>query len=181
MLVGGFGTRLKPLTNTQPKHTLPIADRPMLEHIMAWLGSQASAGSPLIAEAVLSLGYKPDAIEQSYPEGICAELPFACAVEPEPLGTAGGLAFGAAHAQLDETFLAMNGDILCDFDCEQLLTVHQRNQAAATIALTEVADASRFGVVETDCRRPGAQVRGKAPATGDDQPVDQCRHLSAGT
>ena len=150
MLVGGFGTRLKPLTNTQPKHTLPIADQPMLEHIMAWLCRQTSAGSPLITEAVLSLGYKPDAIERSYPEGVCAELPFSCAVEPEPLGTAGGLAFGAAHAQLNETFLAMNGDILCDFDCEQLLAVHQRNQAAATIALTEVADASRFGVVETD-------------------------------
>ncbi len=172
LLVGGMGTRLRPLTNDCPKHMLLIADRPMLEHIMAWLsqqvdGSPTSAGptspdgsptSPgptppqLITQAVLSLGYKPDAIEAGYPQKICAGLPFDCAVEPEPLGTAGGIAHGAAHAGITSTYLAMNGDILCDFSCADLLRTHRQNQATATIALKQVADPSRFGVVETDER-----------------------------
>jgi len=128
---------------------LPIADRAMLEHIMEWLRRQQTQGSQLIDRAVLSMGYKPDAIVEAYPQGVCAEMPFECVVEPEPLGTAGAIAFGAAQAQITETFLAMNGDILCDFSCQQLLETHRRNHASATIALTEAADPSRFGVVET--------------------------------
>lgn len=185
-----MGTRLRPLTDDCPKHMLPIADRPMLEHIMAWLSQQlddavapaaptsppATASSatptapanphPLITQAVLSLGYRPDAIEAGYPDKTCAGLPFDCAVEPEPLGTAGGIAYGAAAAGITDTYLAMNGDILCDFSCGDLLRTHRQNQAIATIALKQVADPSRFGVVETDERGRVARFVEK-PSPGD--------------
>lgn len=115
---------------------------------MKWLGQQPNGDSQFIDQAVLSMGYKPDAILDTYADRICAGMPFECAVEPKPLGTAGGIAFGAAHAKIKESFVAVNGDILCDFSCAELIAAHRSNPALATIALTEVADPSRFGVVE---------------------------------
>lgn len=143
VLVGGEGTRLRPLTLTTPKPMLPIAGVPMIERI---LGHLAANG---IEQAVLSMGYRPDRIESAYPDGICGGVEVVYAVEPEPLDTAGAVAFAARHAGVDETFLVVNGDVLCDIDLRALASFHRERGAEATIALTPVDDPSAFGVVPT--------------------------------
>jgi len=144
VLVGGEGTRLRPLTLTTPKQMLPVGGRPMIERV---LGHLARHG---IDEAVLSLGYRPDAFMDSYPEGKCAGVALTYAVEDAPLDTAGAIRFAARHAQIAETFVVVNGDVLTDLDVSGLVHFHQTRSAEATIALTPVQDPSAFGVVPTD-------------------------------
>ena len=150
VLVGGFGTRLRPLTLTRPKQMLPVVDRPMIEHVVGRLGEQG------ITRAVLSLGYRPDAFEAAYPQHRCAGVELFYAVEPEPLDTAGAIAFAARMAEVDDTFIAVNGDVIHQFPLEDLLSLHHRSDALATIALAPVADPSRFGVVVCE---PDGRVR----------------------
>ena len=144
VLVGGFGTRLRPLTLSVPKQLLPVGHVPMIERVVAHL---AAAG---VTEVVLSLGYQPDAFTDRYPSGICAGVRVRYAVEPEPLDTAGAIAFAARAAGVDGTFVAVNGDVLTSLDVAQVWTTHRDRGAAATIALTPVEDPSRFGVVPLD-------------------------------
>ena len=144
VLVGGFGTRLRPLTLTRPKQMLPVVDRPMIERVVASLGAHG------VTEAVLSLGYRPDAFVEAYPDGRCAGVELHYAVEPEPLDTAGAVRFAARSAGIDETFLVVNGDVLTDLDVSGLWKFHQDRDGEGTIALTPVDDPSRFGVVPTD-------------------------------
>ena len=89
VLVGGEGTRLRPLTLTAPKQMLPIVGVAMIERV---LGHLAFHG---VDEAVLSLGYLPDAFIEAYPEGTVAGVRLTYAVEPEPLDTAGAVRFAA--------------------------------------------------------------------------------------
>ena len=105
---------------------------------------------PLIDEAIFSMGYQPSSIIRAYPKNVCADMPFTCAVEPEPLSTAGALRFAASHGEITDTFLAMNGDIFCRISCADIVEQHRRSGAEATIALTSVSDPSQFGVVVTD-------------------------------
>ncbi len=144
VLVGGFGTRLRPLTLSTPKQMLPIVDRPMIEHVLAWLHGHG------VDTAVLSLGYRPDAFLDAYPDGLCAGVELVYAVEPEPLDTAGAVRFAAAHAGIDETFVVVNGDVLTDLDLGALWSFHRSSGAEGTIALTPVDDPSRYGVVPID-------------------------------
>lgn len=144
VLVGGYGTRLRPLTLTRPKQMLPVVDRPMIEHVVGRLGEQG------ITRAVLSLGYRPDAFEAAYPQRLCAGVELFYAVEPEPLDTAGAIAFAARKAGVKDTFIAVNGDVISDFPVVDLIDAHRGNSAAATIALTPVEDPSRYGVVVCD-------------------------------
>ena len=144
VLVGGEGTRLRPLTFTTPKQMLPIAEAPMIERV---LGHVASFG---IDDVVLSMGYRPDAFLAAFPDDRCAGVKLTYAVEPEPLDTAGAIRFAAVEAGVDETFLVVNGDVLTDWDLGMLISVHRDRGAAATVALTPVDDPSAFGVVPTD-------------------------------
>ncbi len=144
MLVGGFGTRLRPLTAHTPKQMLPVVDRPMIEHVVAHLAEHG------VDDAVLSLGYRPDAFLEAYPEGRCAGVSLHYAVEPEPLDTAGAIRFAALDAGIDDTFVVLNGDVLTDFDLGKLLSRHAEAGAEGTIHLTPVDDPSRYGVVPTD-------------------------------
>ena len=144
VLVGGEGTRLRPLTYTTPKQLLPIVETPMLERV---LGHLATHGTK---EAVLSLGYRPEAFTRAYPDGTVAGVSVTYAVEPEPLDTAGAIRFAARHAGIDETFVVVNGDVLTDGDVSALIAFHARASASATIYLSPVDDPSRFGVVATD-------------------------------
>ncbi|MDQ1365964.1 MAG: mannose-phosphate guanylyltransferase [Acidimicrobiaceae bacterium] len=146
VLVGGRGTRLRPLTLTRPKQMLPVAGRPMIERVLAHLAKHG------VDEVILSLGYRPDAFREAYPDGLCAGVRLQYAVEPEPRDTAGGLAFAARFAGVDETFLVQNGDVLTDLDVTALVAFHRHAGGAATISLTPVDDPSRFGVVATDER-----------------------------
>ena len=144
VLVGGEGTRLRPLTYTTPKQLLPVGEVPMLERVVSALAVHG------VDEAVLSIGYRPDAFFAAYPDGLVAGVRLSYAVEPEPLDTAGAIRFAAEQADVQETFLVVNGDVLTDLDVSALVSLHRRRRASATIALTPVEDPSRFGVVVTN-------------------------------
>ena len=146
VLVGGEGTRLRPLTLSAPKQMLPIVEEPMIERV---LGHLAGHG---IDEAILSLGYLPDAFRSAYPGGTVAGVRLSYAVEPEPLDTAGAVRFAADFGRVAETFVVVNGDVLTDFDMSGLVDFHRSRGAEGTIHLTPVPDPSAFGVVPTDRR-----------------------------
>jgi len=144
VLVGGEGTRLRPLTLTTPKQMLPIVEQPMIERVIGHLADHG------IDEAVLSLGYRPDAFISAFPSGTIEGVRLTYAVEPTPLDTAGAIRFAAGHADIEETFVAINGDVLTDSDLSALIDFHRLRGAEATIGLTPVDDPSAFGVVPTD-------------------------------
>lgn len=144
ILVGGFGTRLRPLTLTTPKNLLPVVHVPMVERVVAHLAEHG------VTHAVLSLGYKPDTFLDAYPDGECAGVRLSYAVEDEPLDTAGAIRFAAGEAAIDERFVVVNGDVLTDLDVTRLVRFHDASGAEGTVALHEVEDPSRYGVVVTD-------------------------------
>ncbi len=144
VLVGGFGTRLRPLTLRVPKQLLPVGHVPMIERVVAHLGASG------VTEVVLSLGYQPDAFLEQYPDGTCAGVEMRYAVEPEPLDTAGAIAFAAREAGITDRFVAVNGDVITSLDVAGLWRSHEERGASASIALTPVDDPSRFGVVPLD-------------------------------
>ena len=143
ILVGGEGTRLRPLTYETPKQMLPLVGVPMIECVFETLAKHG------VTDAVLSLGYLPDRFIEAYPSGVISGVNVTYAVEPEPLDTSGAIRFAAAHAGIDETFLVLNGDVLTDLDITKLVAFHHSHHAEATIALHPVEDPSRFGVVPT--------------------------------
>ncbi len=147
VLVGGFGSRLRPLTLATPKPLLPIANLALLERLLA---SLALGG---VTDAVLSLGFKPEPFLNAFPSNTCAGVNLTYAVEDRPLDTAGAIGFAARQADLHkrgETFLVANGDVLTDLEIGALIKFHQSTGAQATIHLTPVDDPSQYGVVETD-------------------------------
>lgn len=143
VLVGGVGSRMRPLTFERPKQMLPLVGVPMIEHVFGWLRRHG------VTNAVLSLGYLPDHFVAAYPSGTIAGVRVTYAVEPEPLDTAGAIRFAATFAGVDDTFLVVNGDVITDLDISRLLTFHRERRAEVTIALHAVDDPSRFGVVPT--------------------------------
>lgn len=149
ILVGGEGTRLRPLTYETPKQMLPLVGVPMIECVLETLATHG------VTEAVLSLGYLPDRFIKAYPNNVIAGVKVNYAVEPEPLDTAGAIRFAATQFNFDETFLVINGDVLTDLDVTKLLAFHRSHGGRATIALHPVEDPSRFGVVDT---APDGQV-----------------------
>ena len=160
VLVGGFGTRLRPLTLNVPKQMLPVVGVPMIERVIASLGAHG------VTTAVLSLGYKPDEFLAAYPNGQCAGVELLYAVEPEPLDTAGAVRFAAVEAGFDETFIVVNGDVLTDLNVREVWDFHHSVGAEGTIALTPVDDPSRYGVVTIDASgRVEAFVEKPAPGT----------------
>jgi mannose-1-phosphate guanylyltransferase len=170
VLVGGFGTRLRPLTLSTPKQMLPVGNRAMIERVLEHLGSHG------VDRAVLSLGYRPDAFQDAYPDGRCGGVDLHYAIEPEPRDTAGAIRFAALDAGIDERFLVVNGDVLTDLDVSRLIAFHEQAGAEGTIALHRVEDPSAFGVVPTD---PDGRVQAfieKPPR--DEAPTDL---INAGT
>lgn len=139
VLVGGEGTRLRPLTRTVPKPIMPLVDRPFIRYMIDWLGRHG------VTEVVLSIGFLARGIR----EGLGAELPgdprLRFVEEPDRRGTAGAIKF--AEGLLEERFLALNGDVLTDLDLGALMRRHTDQDAAATLALYPVADPSAYGLV----------------------------------
>ncbi len=171
VLVGGFGTRLRPLTLTTPKQMLPVAGRPMIEHVIANLVQHG------VRTVILALGYRDDVFTSAYPDGACAGAELVCAVEPEPLGTAGAIRFAWEFAgATNETFVAVNGDVISGVDLSALVQDHRRHNAEATIHLVPVDDPSRYGVVLTDDEGRVGDFVEKPP--GNDAPS---RWVNAGT
>ena len=160
VLVGGFGTRLRPLTFTTPKPMLPVGHRPIIENLVRML---APAG---VDEVVLALGFKPEPFMEAFPDGTCAGVRLHYAVEPEPLDTGGAIRFAADHAGVAETFVVVNGDVLTDLDVSRLLDFHRSRGAEATLHLTPVDDPSAFGVADVDeTGRVSRFVEKPAPGT----------------
>jgi mannose-1-phosphate guanylyltransferase len=123
---------------------LPILGKPMIERKIAHLVEHG------VDDIVMSMGYRPDAFQVTYPNNRCAGARLTYVIEPEPLDTAGAIAYAAREAGIDETFMAMNGDTIIDLDIEELLQFHRSHGSEGTIALTPVEDPSRFGVVPTE-------------------------------
>ena len=148
VLVGGFGTRLRPLTNDVPKPMLPIGNVPMVVRLAERL---ATGG---VTDIVLALGFQPDAFRAAFPGNSLTHgdttVKLHYAVEPEPRDTAGAIKFAADTAGIDGTFVVANGDIVTGLAIADLIKAHHQRGREATIHLTPVDDPSSFGVVELD-------------------------------
>lgn len=149
VLVGGRGTRLLPLTESVPKPVLPLVDRPFLVHFLEWLAGYG------VDRVVLACGFAPDVMREALAEWR-GDLPtLTWVVEDEPLGTAGAM----RHAldSLDDEFLALNGDLLSNFDLGRLVDFHREKGADVTLGLKEVDDPAPYGLVEL---AEGGAIRG---------------------
>lgn len=170
ILVGGFGTRLRPLTLSVPKPLLPVGNVPIVQRILVAL---ERAG---VTRAVLALGFKPEPFLAAFPDGRCGGVELVYAVEPEPLDTAGAIAFAARHAGISSTFVVANGDVLTGLDIARVVDFHRESGAEGTLHLVPVDDPSQFGVVETDAT--GRVLRFvEKPAPGE----TTSRNVNAGT
>ena len=147
VLVGGEGTRLRPLTADVPKPAVTLVDRPFLAYAIEWLAAHG------VTEVVLACGFLPDVLREALgDEERHAGVTITYATEPEPLGTAGAIRFAAEALgdRLDDRFLALNGDVLADLDLSALVRAHEERGASATIGLHPVEDSSAYGLVRCD-------------------------------
>ncbi len=143
LLVGGQGTRLRPLTIHAPKSIVPIFNRPFL-HYQLDLIKQV----PEIDEVILSLNYQPRRIEEVFGDGRASGIRIKYVVEPTPLGTAGAVRYAARG--VDDTIVVFNGDVLTQVDLGALIDFHRERRSRATIVLTPVENPTAYGLVETD-------------------------------
>lgn len=162
ILVGGKGTRLRPLTLSAPKPMLPIAGLPFLAHLLSRI---AAAG---IEHVVLGTSYKPAAFEDEFGDGSQLGLQIDYVTEEQPLGTGGGIA-NVADKLRHDTVLVFNGDVLSGVDLGHLLDYHQSHQADVTLHLVRVGDPRAFGCVPTDERNRVLAFLEKT----EDPPTDQ--------
>jgi mannose-1-phosphate guanylyltransferase len=146
VLVGGEGTRLRPLTNDVPKPALTLVDRPFLAYMVEWLAGHG------VTEAVFACGFLPDVLREALGDGEHAGVKLSYVAEPDRRGTAGAIRFAADSlgSRLDERFLALNGDVLTDLDLTALQRTHAERGARATLALYPVEDSSAYGLVSCD-------------------------------
>lgn len=164
VLVGGEGTRLRPLTENLPKPALTLVDRPFLAYMIEWLAGHG------VAEVVLACGFLPDVLRAALAgEEERAGVKIRYVTEPRPLGTAGAIRFAADALgdELEDRFLALNGDVLTDLDLSALLRAHRESGATATIGLHPVEDASAFGLVQSG---DGGEVLEFLEKTGEAAP-----------
>ena len=145
ILVGGLGTRLRPIIGDCPKPLALVRGRPFLAYLLEWLRAQG------YLDVVLCVGYRWQDIQAIFGNGSSVGMRLEYSVEEKPLGTAGALKHAADH--LPGTFLALNGDSIVDADLADLVRFHYETQALATLALAAVPDARRYGLVECDSRR----------------------------
>ncbi len=142
ILVGGQGTRLRPLTCNTPKAMVPILNRPFMEHLLRYLAKHG------IEDVILAMGYLPGPIQDRLGDGRQFGVKLTYLVEDSPLGTSG--AVKNAEPYLDGTFVVFNGDVLTEIDLTTMLKRHRELRPKASIALTPVENPTAYGVVETD-------------------------------
>jgi mannose-1-phosphate guanylyltransferase len=139
ILVGGEGTRLRPLTSTVPKPVVPLVDRPFIAYMLEWLGGHG------VDDVIMSCGFLATAVRNVLGDGSRYGLRLRFVEEPEPRGTAGALKY--AEELLDERFLMLNGDVLTDLDLSAQIARHEATGAIGTLALVPVADPTAYGLV----------------------------------
>jgi len=163
VLVGGEGTRLRPLTNDVPKPALTLVDRPFLAYAIEWLAAHG------VSEVVLACGFLPDVLRDVLGQHERAGVRITYVAEPEPLGTAGAIRFAADALgdRLEDRFLALNGDVLTDLDLSALVRAHEERGARGTIALYPVEDSSAYGLVRCG---EGGRVLEFLEKTGEEVP-----------
>lgn len=153
VLVGGEGTRLRPLTSTVPKPVIKLVDRPFMAYMLEWLARHG------VDEVVLACGFLPTQLREALGDGERYGLHLTYVEEPEPRGTGGAVRF--ADEQLDgglgERFLVLNGDVLTDLDLRAQIDRHEAAGACGTLALVPVDDPTAYGLVRLE---PGGAVRG---------------------
>jgi len=142
ILVGGEGTRLRPLTSKIPKAIVPILNQPFLEHLLDYLKRHG------VNDVILAMGYLPDPIRDRLGDGSQLGVHLTYLVEESPLGTAG--AVKNAESYLDGPFIVFNGDIVTDIDLTAMVKRHKEVKPKVSIALTPVDNPTIYGVVETD-------------------------------
>ena len=141
ILAGGEGTRLRPLTSNQPKPMLPMANRPMMEHIVALLAEHG------FDDIVVTVAFLANQIRNHFGDGSDYGVRLRYATEETPLGTAGSVRNAAD--ELEDTFLVIAGDVLTDIDLTEVVKAHQAANAFGTIALKRVDNPLEFGIVIT--------------------------------
>ncbi|HEV3408389.1 MAG TPA: nucleotidyltransferase family protein, partial [Gaiellaceae bacterium] len=127
VMAGGEGTRLRPLTSNQPKPMVPVVGKPCMEHIVELLRAHG------FEDVVATLAFMPQAIRSYFGSGESQGVRMSYSVEESPAGTAGSVKL--AEDALDEPFLVISGDALCDIDLSALVRFHEEKGAAVTIAL----------------------------------------------
>jgi mannose-1-phosphate guanylyltransferase len=142
ILIGGEGTRLRPLTMHTLKCMVPIVNKHFFEYQLDMI---KRAG---IHEVILSICYLPEKIKKAIGNGSKYGMSIKYAIEKSPLGTGG--AVKNSEKYITGPTVVMNGDVLTDIELKVLIEEHKKNRAAATIALHEVDDPTRYGLVETD-------------------------------
>lgn len=145
IMAGGRGKRLRPLTDTVPKPMVPVAGRPMLEIIIDRLAEQG------FRKFIISLNYKGHLISDHFGDGSSRGVKIKYISEDQPLGTAGALYM--IDEEISEPFLVMNGDVLTEVNCRNLLDYHAAHPCAATMCVREHQYEVPFGVVEIDGHR----------------------------
>jgi NDP-sugar pyrophosphorylase family protein len=168
ILVGGEGTRLRPLTYALPKPMAPLLGRPFI----GWIIERLRVAG--VDDVILSCCYLPEAIEAHFGNGRAHGVRLHYVHEDEPLGTAGAIRNAVHH--IEGTIFVCNGDILTSLDLRAQLALHQDRGAIATLHTRPVDDPSQFGVVETD---PDGRVRRfiEKPKAGETSAHD----INAGT
>ncbi len=154
ILAGGFGTRLQTVVSDVPKPMAPICGRPFLEYQLDYLMAQG------IERVVLSLGYMPDVVKKHFGNRY-KSLEIIYAVEKDPLGTGGAIAYAAQHICVDE-FWVFNGDSLFEVDLKKMELQYEHNKTDFAVALRRVDDVSRYGMVKTDAKGMVVRFREKS-------------------
>jgi mannose-1-phosphate guanylyltransferase len=141
VLVGGEGTRLRPLTLTRPKPALPLVDRPFVRFMVDWLARHG------VDEVVMACGFRAEDLRSALGDEVPGEARIHYVEEEDALGTAGPVRLAADRGLLGERFMVLNGDVLTDLDLTALQATHAERNAVATLALYPVDDPSAYGLV----------------------------------
>lgn len=140
ILVGGFATRLRPLTDNRPKALLPILNKPMIMHLVDKVVDK-------VDEVILAVNYGKDHLEQYFQEHDCG-VPVILNPENEPLGTGG--AIKNAEKLIHDTFIVFNGDVITSLDISTFIDFHRKSGGIGLLALWKVEDPTRFGIISID-------------------------------
>ncbi|MBI5343975.1 MAG: nucleotidyltransferase family protein [Deltaproteobacteria bacterium] len=144
IMAGGFGTRLRPITNNLPKPMVPMANRPIMEYIVELLKKHS------ITDLTALLYFQPEAIMDHMGDGSAFGVKLGYITPSADLGTAGSVANAMRRSDFQGTTLVISGDVLTDIDIKKTVDFHKKNKSMATIVLTRVENPLPFGIVITD-------------------------------